>query len=1197
MNDILYCVKYNLLIMINRGNEINLSKLYKQTFMVLLNLLKNLNKIKPILKDIIGDLMSFSDVYKCYIFTNFYHLRDIINRQNNIINELNETDNDSDKDKIGKQLISERKMELLTQYYNNIINKNSSFFVGIMEILLLKEFYSNYENEQEKYKLMISAFDRVSSIMSIKDCECLSSLCYANLFNLTLSFTSLLEKVMNEYLPDIIVLNDKKSEILYFNYSRKNNTTGKGDFDNNVLISYFKLLNLFFRNKAINKSVSKLYFQKFFRFVLGNHRYDLSIVYHFLYMFYYFIEQDYKYDINYEEIMQLIDYLNELTNLKEEDILNHNKQNNKEEIDNDNNNINNKNKNEIINEKQEEEEICNINNIIDNKDNKENDNKNNNNLKIIKEKIKSIIICILIEILFSQNEKPEPLNELFNYINRETLSDNLFMLIKDEIDKYFQKVFKGDEDSLLIKKNNKDFPKYYSNLFNLLFSILNCLLSDRIEYNISEDNNNVNVKETQKILCILSVINILSSITNTLDENIKQRNAKKETIYFIINFIKFFYKIIKDEQLNILYEHNLFFTISQSIINFSVRLSLIHSNFMINLDEGAEKTIIEIILDIYMEYSIKICLKISTKNIFQNYHSIQFFSAKNIQDLFIIDNKNKKLKEKNVFNYNEKVTLFFINDYLKLISTNKKYIRNDFFCFNLEKKIYDLAEINIFLKNEKQFELIYVVFFLIKLEVFKQEISKKIKEVEKFVGVNQIEIIKQLYGALILLQKIAIDDYKKLFILNKDLCTKSTSEYPCYQYASNIVELKIMVGTKKMLTDDIFSTIINGINICLNSLTPKEKYRIKSGIAAFNRKENKFKKYKTQCLSVIDISLDNDLYNKDSRKTEGPMNPKYKMNNNELLNDDEDDYKKNKEKNNIRERKYSFDDNSINKESDNIFNFENNDSIDVNKVIPLPDIDNIFLFFEQYDEMYLRNAKKELMNNIFAFCFKKSFFYNNTFEILKKYYLNNYEAEEYTKKLKFPSKIKHFNNGLEPPLFLKNNSNFYISKVFPITHVYFYNYMKKNKIINDSIILFKKKYNIIKNNKNKKQDFDVNCELILIDHSFYGHLINFNDNKYLIFQEKKFELFEKEPKNDKKFFSDLFSMCTVVKRNNRVKKEIINENQRNKREKKVKRDVSKEIIIFYSEIEQIIERRFLLMWQGIEIYLKNGKSYFFNLIR
>lgn len=40
----------------------------------------------------------------------------------------------------------------------------------------------------------------------------------------------------------------------------------------------------------------------------------------------------------------------------------------------------------------------------------------------------------------------------------------------------------------------------------------------------------------------------------------------------------------------------------------------------------------------------------------------------------------------------------------------------------------------------------------------------------------------------------------------------------------------------------------------------------------------------------------------------------------------------------------------------------------------------------------------------------------------------------------------------------------------------------------------------------------------------------------------------------------------------------------------------KNIIIFISEIEEIVERRFLLMWQGFEIYLKDGRSFYFNFL-
>ena len=41
----------------------------------------------------------------------------------------------------------------------------------------------------------------------------------------------------------------------------------------------------------------------------------------------------------------------------------------------------------------------------------------------------------------------------------------------------------------------------------------------------------------------------------------------------------------------------------------------------------------------------------------------------------------------------------------------------------------------------------------------------------------------------------------------------------------------------------------------------------------------------------------------------------------------------------------------------------------------------------------------------------------------------------------------------------------------------------------------------------------------------------------------------------------------------------------------------KSIIIFYHEINYIINRRTLLMYQSFEIFCQNGKSFFFNLYR
>ena len=1196
INDIIFSIKLILLMLGNRGNEINLSKSYKQTFMTLFNLLKNLNKIKPIINQIIGNLISLSDIYKCNIFTNYYNLKDILIAQEDLKKEI-ELENFEIIQK-QKKIVTQQKIQTLKDNYNDTIKKNCSFFVGIMEILLSQEFYTNNKKDTENYLLMKLTFEKVSSIMDIKDYECLSFLSYPNLFIQALSFTNPLQNLMVEYMPDIQI-SYYTSDNFYKNFGGKNYIKKGSEEDSNVLVSYFKLLNIFFRNKAINKNTSKDYFQKVFRFVLGNHRYDLPIVYNFLHMFYYFIAENYKFYINYDEIIQMIDYLNEITKLKEEDLFN---------LKNSINDINNSDLDKKIgeiNEEEEEEEENEKNLKIDEKI-----NNNENNLFFIKtkEKIKSAIICILIEILFSQEELQEPINNLINYISESKINKNTFTLIKDELDKYFNIILNNTEESKQIKKNIKDFSKYYLNMFNLLTALLHSLFSNNIDYNNYEEGEKKDISskifnaETQKILCVFSIINLLSDISNKIEGNINIGSFKIETIYCILNLLKFFYNIIMDNKLNILYTHDLFFTIVENVFNHCIKLSLNNSNIFISLEKENDglKTIIELIFDIYFEYSINICVNYEKTNFFKNNKNrIQLFAIGKIQNYFIIENKNTKLKEIKKFNYTDYVSIFFINDYLRLISTNKKYIKSDFFNFDITQKNNDIKDLETYIKNQNKFEFLFMIFFLIKIGFYKREISIKLKNSNNIFGDNVIKKLNELNRKLIEMQKIIIDDYKKLYILSKDYCNRSISNYPSYNIIKNIVELKILNETKNALKDELFIQIINDLDSKMNILSKDEITIIKSGFSLSIIKKNKpGSKRGSRNFSVADFNQINNISHPLSEKNlnkiiEGPISVRDTLNQNELLSYNFEEKLVIENKNN---RKQSVKSNR--RESENIFNFVERDTKYINSVIPLSNIDNTICFFDQYDEMYLKNPKKELMNTIFSYYFQKSFFSDDNFKILKKIYLNKFKAESNTKLLNYPSKLKHFTNGMEPPMFFKSNKSFYISKVFPVTHDYFYNYMQDKKIISDSIILFQNKLKVpkLKNKKNDTNIFDYNCELISIDHSFYGHLIYSNENKYLIFEEKKFLLYDKEPSNTDDYFSDLFSICSITKKPNKYKKCNENKNQRNKINKIVERGINKKVIILYSEIEQIIERRFLLMWQSIEIYLKNGKSYFFNLL-
>ena len=68
---------------------------------------------------------------------------------------------------------------------------------------------------------------------------------------------------------------------------------------------------------------------------------------------------------------------------------------------------------------------------------------------------------------------------------------------------------------------------------------------------------------------------------------------------------------------------------------------------------------------------------------------------------------------------------------------------------------------------------------------------------------------------------------------------------------------------------------------------------------------------------------------------------------------------------------------------------------------------------------------------------------------MKYSYLNKYQDATYsTKVLNYPSKLKNFNNGLEPNMFLKLYNNFFNTKYFPISQPYFMDYINKNNIHN-----------------------------------------------------------------------------------------------------------------------------------------------------
>ena len=128
----------------------------------------------------------------------------------------------------------------------------------------------------------------------------------------------------------------------------------------------------------------------------------------------------------------------------------------------------------------------------------------------------------------------------------------------------------------------------------------------------------------------------------------------------------------------------------------------------------------------------------------------------------------------------------------------------------------------------------------------------------------------------------------------------------------------------------------------------------------------------------------------------------------------------------------------------------------------------------------------------------------------------------------------------------------FFNHFFQIRHRYFIPYLKKLNYI--SIAFYKKP--IIKLDKQNKFD----CEFINAKYIIEG----------IIYFENDFMLFENLDSSNKNYLFYSINFDKIQK--------------------------SKRIFFYYSNIKTYIKRQFLFQNQGIEFFLKNGKSFFFNLL-
>lgn len=592
------------------------------------------------------------------------------------------------------------------------------------------------------------------------------------------------------------------------------------------------------------------------------------------------------------------------------------------------------------------------------------------------------------------------------------------------------------------------------------------------------------------------------------------------------------------------------------------------------------KKIISGIFQIVCEYQNMIIQKeqkeIYIKNIFKNYHqliSYMFHHCKSPSYLFNIRNYLNDEK-----NFEHK--LDFCEEIIKIISLEKE-IKNDtnknkYFYQNLIELLEILwisTNLNKLLAKNKKYENIFIIFFnwlkktkiifspyIITINDFKKTIMEYCFDIS--IQINIYNFSNLFYND---------NDVLNYIIKNKNFKEKDNENDGFNKYLKT---LKNKISEKPILI-----YILNILCDILNS----NKFNNSDSI-----EQNAFEKY----LNIfIDEIKKNDIwkkYEKDNEELKIIKNSK----NSELVEFINYIKKKNENKEKIRNQSFSLkreskknnlllelDENNECPAKKNCLLMKNKSNINIQlklqKTAKTFEEDKVKKYgsFLDFDlENIILCIKRDILLKESSIYFYEMYFNDKNFKNLKDLFLYKYEHHKKIKltnemdKLNYPVTLKNYANNkyAYPQMFFKPYSSFYNNSTFEISHSYF----NRNLIKKPSFPYLPEHYfgleTIIKND-NKEIFFNEECELIMKTYIICGNL--FLNEKMLYFINNN-EIIKKYGKDMKYLFSSL-------KDDVRTEKKIV--------------------IIKLKDIEEIISRRFVYEYRANEIFLKNGKSYYFNL--
>ena len=571
------------------------------------------------------------------------------------------------------------------------------------------------------------------------------------------------------------------------------------------------------------------------------------------------------------------------------------------------------------------------------------------------------------------------------------------------------------------------------------------------------------------------------------------------------------------------------------------------------------KKIIGGIFDLLIEYQKK--AKIELKNEFNNYEKLISFLFCNIQSPAFIDEIIKNLKDEKIFL--EKI--IFFDEIIKIISL----IKEDKKDMNKNKIIYqnsiEILEI-FYLSNkhqnlfrQKEYENIFIKYYNYLKEnniLFSQYIIP--------FNDNKKTILEYCFDLSI---QFGFDNFQKLFdnaIINNYILRNKYYKEKDYD---NDTLNKFLKSLKFKLSEK--PIILHIIEILISKINKEKNYEKNLNIYIDEIKKNniwkKYEKENEEFKIVIKNLKNNELTelinyfnNKKETKEIQIKNEPNKSILFQNINENDCPLKKNcfLLKNKTQTKTPALENSIKNMQKLNSHN----------KIGTFSDLDlnNIILCI-----------KRDLLLKECSAYFYDIYFEDNNFKNIKKLFLYKYKGnkkiklENNTDKLNHPVELKNYsnNNYAYPQIYFRPYTSFYNNEYLKISHSYF----DKNVIKKPSFPYFLSHYNELKSiferNKNKIEIFNEETELIMKTKIICGNLIIYENVLFFI---NNYKIKDKYDKDIKYLFSSLADDL---------------------------RDIEKIIIIRINDIEEIITRRFLYDYRAFEIFLKNGKSYYFNLYK